>query len=320
MRKLSDTFSKVAANLHQRVDPPQQNPATKSASITHKVRPTLTKPIPSEQTNTIEDYYGNSPTSFQRNVHMSPSGPHTILQDFPVPPPMVRPAQPPRVNTGGTSSNLRSRGNKNPVPNFALSAQFQQVREANTVTHKISGVSQKYRHLVKGPDRKIWERSFANELEQLSQGIITVKGTNSVIFISKTQVPKDEKFTYGKIVCKVKPEKKERERTGLTVGGNLLDFTGNISSPTAPVTIEKCVFNSMVSTPGARCLLTNIKHFYLNNVLPEPEFMRIPLKMIPQEIIDAYNLTALVDNQGWIHMRIEKGMYGLKQAGTIANK
>ena len=76
----------------------------------------------------------------------------------------------------------------------------------------------------------------------------------------------------------------------------------------------------MVSTPGARCLLANIKHLYLNNILPEPEFMWIPLKTIPQEIIDAYKLTALVDNQGWIHMRIKKGIYGLKQAGIIANQ
>ena len=32
---------------------------------------------------------------------------------------------------------------------------------------------------------------FADELGQLSQGIIMVKGTNKVIFIPKTQVPKD---------------------------------------------------------------------------------------------------------------------------------
>ena len=48
--------------------------------------------------------------------------------------------------------------------------------------------------------------------------------------------------------------------------------------------------------------------------------MRIPLKIVPQEIIDAYNLTSLVGNQGWIYMRIEKGMYGLKQDGIISNQ
>ena len=37
------------------------------------------------------------------------------------------------------------------------------------------------------------------------------KGKNTVIFIPKTQVPKDKKVTYGKIVFEVKPEKEERE-------------------------------------------------------------------------------------------------------------
>ena len=133
---------------------------------------------------------------------------------------------------------------------------------------------------------------------QLDQGIRGVKGTNTVIFIIKYRVPKEKTLTCGKIVCDVKPEKEEKERTRLTVGGNLLDFTGDISAPTTSATTANCVFNSVVSTPGARCLLADIKHFYLNNILPDPEFMRIPLKIIPHEIIEAYNLTILIDNQG----------------------
>ena len=125
-----------------------------------------------------------------------------------------------------------------------------------------------------------------------------VKGTNMVMLIPKSKSPKDKKVTYGKIVCEMKQEKEEKERTRLTVWGNLLDFTGNLSAPTASVTTSKCVFNSVVSTPGARCLLADIKNFYLNNILPDPEFMRIPLKIIPQDIIDTYDLNALVDHQG----------------------
>ena len=48
--------------------------------------------------------------------------------------------------------------------------------------------------------------------------------------------------------------------------------------------------------------------------------MRIPFKIIPHEIIDTYDLKALVDDQGWICMHINKGMYGLKQASIIANQ
>ena len=104
------------------------------------------------------------------------------------------------------------------------------------------------------------------------------------------------------------------------MGRKLLDFTWNLSAPTASLTTVKCVFNSVVSTPGARFLLAYIKKNDSNSILPDPEFMRIPLKIIPQEIIDAYNLTALVDDQGWIYMHIDKGMYCLKQVGIIANQ
>ena len=84
----------------------------------------------------------------------------------------------------------------------------------------------------------------------------------------------------------------------MTVEGNLLDLTVNISAPTESVTTSKCIFNSVVSTPGARCLLADINHLYLNNTLPDPEFMQVTLKIIPQEIIDTYDLKALVDDQG----------------------
>ena len=47
--------------------------------------------------------------------------------------------------------------------------------------------------MIKGPEKKIWERSFANELVQLAQGIRMVKETNAVIFTPKAQVPEDKK-------------------------------------------------------------------------------------------------------------------------------
>ena len=77
------------------------------------------------------------------------------------------------------------------MPLYALKSQFQKNHEANEVTHQISGVEQEYRYIIKGPDKKIWERSFSNELGQLAQGIRMIKETNTVIFIPKSQVPKD---------------------------------------------------------------------------------------------------------------------------------
>ena len=45
----------------------------------------------------------------------------------------------------------------------------------------------------------------------------------------------------------------------------------------------------------------------------------VKLKIIPQEIIDQYQLQDLEEN-GWVYMKIVKGMPGLKQEARLANE
>jgi len=52
----------------------------------------------------------------------------------------------------------------------------------------------------------------------------------------------------------------------------------------------------------------------------DPEYMRLRLGIIPEEIIVKYNLWDLVDEDGWVYIEIWKGMYGLPQAGFIDNQ
>ena len=73
---------------------------------------------------------------------MSPSGPRITTPEVPVPPPRVHTAQPPRVDKGGPSYNLGSRGKKHPMPLYALTEELQKNHEANAVTHQISGLAQ----------------------------------------------------------------------------------------------------------------------------------------------------------------------------------
>jgi hypothetical protein len=47
------------------------------------------------------------------------------------------------------------------------------------------------------------------------------------------------------------------------------------------------------------------------------EYMRIPAKDIPADIMEQYNLAPLVHN-GHVLTKIRKGMYGLPQAGILA--
>ena len=54
--------------------------------------------------------------------------------------------------------------------------------------------------------------------------------------------------------------------------------------------------------------------------MARPEYMKIHTSITPQEIIDEYDLTAKKDDKGWVYIEINKGMYGLPQAGILANK
>ena len=67
-------------------------------------------------------------------------------------------------------------------------------------------------------------------------------------------------------------------------------------------------------------VLADIKNFYLNNALPDLEYVKFHIATIPQEIIDKYNLLNIVDNKGYVYVKIVKGMYGLRQAGIISHR
>ena len=49
------------------------------------------------------------------------------------------------------------------------------------------------------------------------------------------------------------------------------------------------------------------------------EYMKIPITQIPDEIIKEYKLRNKPPD-GAVYIEIQKGMYGLPQAGMLANK
>jgi hypothetical protein len=65
-------------------------------------------------------------------------------------------------------------------------------------------------------------------------------------------------------------------------------------------------------------MCANVKIFYLDTILDRPEFMKLALNIIPQEITDKYGLLDKEKN-GSVYIQINKGMYGLPQAGRLYN-
>ena len=148
------------------------------------------------------------------------------------------------------------------------------------------GQSLEYRDLIKRPDLKdAWVKSMANELGRYAQGIRDVKGTDTITFFKKSEVPEDrwKDVTYRRIMVDYRPQKSEPNRTRLTAGGDKINYSEETSAPTCSLPIIKLHWNSVISTPGAEHASFDISNFYLGTRLPRPEYMKLPLEIVPQE-------------------------------------
>jgi hypothetical protein len=62
----------------------------------------------------------------------------------------------------------------------------------------------------------------------------------------------------------------------------------------------------------------NFKAFYLNTPIDQPEYICIKFTDVPKEFIAKYKIKKIVCNS-WVYFEMRCGMYGLPQAGILAN-
>jgi hypothetical protein len=198
------------------------------------------------------------------------------------------------------------------------------VHRALGVMDKTTGKLFKYRLLLRHPDYQAnWSKSSANEFGRLANGVGgSVKGTNTIRFIRKQDIPQDrlKDITYGQFVCKIRPEKKEPNRTCLVIGGDRINYPAEVATTNADMLAAKILFNSIISTIGARFMTMDISNFYLNTPLARPEYIRMSIHDIPEEIIIEYKLRDILATDNCIYIKIVLSMYGLPHAGLIANE
>ena len=98
------------------------------------------------------------------------------------------------------------------------------VQRALAVMDKETGQLLNYQQLIQNPKyRKDWNILAANKFSQLALGVMgQIKGTNTIKFIYKRKVPQGQfkDVTYRQFVCTERPEKKEKNCTQFTIGGN----------------------------------------------------------------------------------------------------
>ena len=95
----------------------------------------------------------------------------------------------------------------------------------------------------------------------------------------------------------------------------------DVSTPTVEMMMVKMHLNSVILTKGAQyCTMIDLNDFYLNKPMERPEYMQMKLKDLPQEFINMYNLTKIAEDNKHVYIRIQKRMYGLPQAGILAQQ
>ena len=116
------------------------------------------------------------------------------------------------------------------------------------------------------------------------------------------------------------PLKSEKYRCCLVVGGDRLTYDNKTAAPAENLLEAKLIFNSTISTPCARFRTADIKDFFLASKMPNVEYMKMHIDEIPEVIINKYNMDKIMDKNRYVHFKINKGMYGLKQAAILVYK
>jgi hypothetical protein len=94
----------------------------------------------------------------------------------------------------------------------------------------------------------------------------------------------------------------------------------NVGTPTANLLTIKLLINSVILTPGAKFFPMDIKNFYLCTPMTWYKYMRLKLSDVPEDVIKHYRLLDIAMLDGYINWEIHQGMYGLPQAGIIAQE
>jgi hypothetical protein len=87
-----------------------------------------------------------------------------------------------------------------------------------------------FRHLMKHPKYKeVWTNSFSKEIVRLATT------TETIFFVQKDTIPQEHQGdeTYARIVVVYRDGKKDKYRTRIIMGGNLVNYPGDCGTPTA---------------------------------------------------------------------------------------
>jgi hypothetical protein len=160
-----------------------------------------------------------------------------------------------------------------------------------------------------------WQEASDNEVRKL----ITTTGT--IEPIHKYDIPADRRgdITYYNRVPKEKiKEGALHRRVRGTAGGDRINYPGPVTARTASLEVVRALYNSTLARKADICT-ADVTDYYLGTPMERKEYLRMTRKQLGPTIIAEYDLEQYIINDV-MHFQINKGMYGLPQAGLLAQQ
>ena len=76
-------------------------------------------------------------------------------------------------------------------------------------------------------------------------------------------MPARRTVSYGRIVAEIRPQKDEKYRTQITVGGSRINFPGDVNTPKANLTTAKLILNSVLLIKNKKIYVCRHRQFIL---------------------------------------------------------
>lgn len=198
---------------------------------------------------------------------------------------------------------------------FAMAVTLGGGASSDVMNLNIDGSPLTHASALAGPNQVEWRRADDTEHRKL------VTQTQTIHVIHKADIPSERRKDVAYYNPQVKEKYKEGEwvrRVRGTVGGDRINYKGPVTARTAAMEVVRAMFNSALAD-DANIMAADITDYYLGTPLLRPEYMRMQRKQVSAEIIEEYGYEKyFVDDM--LYFQINKGMYGLPQAGLLAQQ
>ncbi len=170
-----------------------------------------------------------------------------------------------------------------------------------------------YQRLMNDPvTDNTWQMAFGKDFRSMCQedNKTGANGTNAMFVMKPEEVdhtPAARLTMYADIVADYRSQKDDPYQIGITAGGNLINYPGELTTHSADITTSKPHWNSILSTQQAKYMCLDLKNFYLSGPLDRYKYMRIPISMFPAWIVAQYDLLHKIV-KGHIYLKMQRAV------------